>query len=435
MESVILVEVILIIILLAFSAFFSSSETAFTSINKIRLKSQADQGNKRAAQTLSLSKKFDSLISTILIGNNVVNIGMTSVATVLFIRLFPDYGATISTVVMTVLVLIFGEITPKVLAKAKSESISKSATPFLSFLMRLLKPFVWLFDIWTKFVTKIFNVEDEDAITEEELKTLVGEASEAGSLEADEHALISSAMEFDDTVIASVMRHRTEIQGVERNASIEEIYDLFQETNYSRLIIYEDNIDHVLGVLHLKDFFKILMEQEKNPNPKEKNFNLIDEVNNVILVPETVNIASLLKEMQEKHSHMAIVTDEYGGTRGLVTMEDLIEELVGEIWDEHDTIERHVLQHTDQTFLVSGVMNLKRFFEYFGLEKFASEDYLANTVSGFIVEISGQFPQKGQVVEFEHLILKVVSLEDYIIENVQVRVKHSPEDKNQDQEE
>lgn len=433
MESVSLVEVILIIILLGFSAFFSSSETAFTSINKIRLKSQADQGNKRAAQTLSLSKKFHSLISAILIGNNTVNIWMTSVATVLFIRLFPNYGATISTVVMTVLILTFGEITPKVLAKPKSETISKSATPFLNFLMKLLKPVIWLFDIWTKFITKLLKIEDEDVITEEELKTLVSEASEAGSLEADEHALISSAMEFDDTIIASVMRHRTEIQGVERNTSIEEIYNIFQKTNYSRLVIYEENIDHVIGVLHLKDFFRLLMEEEKKPKGKE--FNFIDEVNNVILVPETVNIASLLKEMQEKHNHMAIVTDEYGGTRGLVTMEDLIEELVGEIWDEHDTIERHITQHTDQTFVVNGAMNLKRFFEHFGLEKFASEDYLANTVSGFIVEVSGHFPQKGQVVEFEHLILKVVSLEDYIIENVQVRVKHSPESKNEDPEE
>lgn len=425
-------EIILIIILLAFSAFFSSSETAFTSVNKIRLKSQAEQGNKRAAQTLSLSEKFDSLISTILIGNNVVNIGMTSVATVLFLRLFPNYGATISTAVMTVLVLVFGEITPKVLANSKSETISKASTPFLNFLMKLLKPFIWLFDMWTKFVTRIFDIQDQDVITEEELKTLVGEASEAGSLEEDEHALVSSAMEFDDTAIASVMRHRTEIQAVERDASIEEIYDLFQETNYSRLIIYKDNIDHVLGVLHFKDFFNFLMEQEKNPQGKE--FELMDKINNVIFMPETVNIAHLLKEMQDKHTHMAIVTDEYGGTRGLVTMEDLIEELVGEIWDEHDTIERHVMQHVDQTFTVSGSMNLKRFFEHFGLEKFASEDYLANTVSGFIVEISSQFPAKGQIVEFEHLILKVVSLEDYVIETAQVRIKPQPEDDEQETE-
>lgn len=424
-------EIILIIILLAFSGFFSSSETAFTSVNKIRLKSQADQGDKRAAHTLSLSEKFDSLISTILIGNNVVNIGMTSVATVLFIRLFPDYGATISTVVLTVLVLTFGEVTPKVLAKSKSETISKAATPFLHFLMKILKPFIWLFDMWTKFVTRIFDVKNQDVITEEELKTLVGEASEAGSLEEDEHALVSSAMEFDDTAIASVMRHRTEIQGVEQKASVEEIFNLFQKTGYSRLIIYDENIDNILGVLHLKDFFSFLLDQQKNPD--QEDFDLMEKVNNVILVPETANIASLLKEMQEKHNHMAIVTDEYGGTRGLVTMEDLIEELVGEIWDEHDTIERHVMQHVDQTFIVSGSMNLKRFFEYFGLEKFASEDYLANTVSGFIVEISGHFPKEGQIVEFEHLILRVVSLDDYVIETVQVRIEPQTEDLDEEE--
>ena len=318
-------QIIAIVVLILFSSYFSATETAFTSVNKIKLKTMAADGDAKAAKVLELTEKYDKLLTTILIGNNVVNIAMTAIATVLFVGIMAEKGAAVSTVVITIVVLVFGEITPKNIAKEKPESFAKFSAPVISFLMMILTPINYVFTQWKKLVTRIFKLGGEDKITDEELLTMVEEAETGGGINEERSELIQNAIEFDDLTAEDVMTPRPEMVAVEVNCSKEELAEIFEQTGYSRLPVYEDEIDKIMGVINQKDFHYHVAGTDKS---------ISDYVAPVVFVAATIKIFDLLKKMQKLNTHMAIVIDEYGGTSGLVTMEDIIEELVGEIYDE-----------------------------------------------------------------------------------------------------
>lgn len=383
-------SVVTIVILVMFSAYFSATETAFTSLNRIKVKNLAADGNKSAERVLKLSDNYDNLLSTILIGNNIVNIAVTAIATTMFIRLYGSAGPTIATVVMTLVVLVFGEITPKSVAKEYSENFSAFSAPLIRVLVVLLTPVNFIFACWKKLILKILKVNKEPNITEEELKTMVEEAETEGSIEADQRELIQNAIEFKDLTAEEVMTPRTEIMGLEIDASEEEVADLFRDSGFSRILIYEDDLDKIQGVLNQKDFHNYIRGTGRTVS---------DFVKPVVFVAESMRIATLLKKMQSLKTHMSVVVDEYGGTQGLVTMEDIIEELVGEIYDEHDAImSQEVTQLQNGSYRVMCNASLVKVFDFFGLD---AEEIDANTVNGWVMICLDRLPAKGDVFTYE----------------------------------
>jgi len=383
-------SVVTIVILVMFSAYFSATETAFTSLNRIKIKNLAADGDKSAERVLKLSDNYDNLLSTILIGNNIVNIAVTAIATTMFIRLYGSAGPTIATVVMTLVVLVFGEITPKSVAKEYSENFSAFSAPLIRVLVVLLTPVNFVFACWKRLILKILKVNKEPNITEEELKTMVEEAETEGSIEADQRELIQNAIEFKDLTAEEVMTPRTEIVGLEIDASEEEVADLFRDSGFSRILIYEDDLDKIQGVLNQKDFHNYIRGTGRTVS---------DFVKPVVFVAESMRIASLLKKMQSLKTHMSVVVDEYGGTQGLVTMEDIIEELVGEIYDEHDAImSQEVTQLQNGSYRVMCNASLAKVFDFFGLD---AEGIDANTVNGWVMICLDRLPAKGDVFTYE----------------------------------
>ncbi len=417
MDINIVQPVIIILILLATSAFFSASETSFTSVNQIRLRNQSAKGDKRAERTLRLSNRYDSLLSTILIGNNIANIGMSSVATLLFVQLSPEYGPTLATIVITIVVLIFGEITPKTVANQKSESVAKAVTPVISFLMTLFTPVLWVLDKWNDLLANVLNFEEEETVSEEELIALVRQAGEEGNLEESERELVKAAILFDDTDILQASVPRVDIVGVDISASDREIEEMFLEYPYSRLIVYRDNFDHIEGILHAKDFYRYLIEKERS-NIKQPLESLLSEV---VYVPDFINLAELLEIMQNERHHMAVLTNEQGGTKGIITLEDVIEELIGDVWDEHDEIKETIIQlEPDETYRVSGNVNMNDFLNYFNLEVPADIDINATTVGGWVVEVLGEIPEEGDEFSVRYLKVTVSEMEKNRVREVQV---------------
>lgn len=389
MNSDIIGDIIVIVVLIMFSAYFSATETAFTSVNKIRLKNMAGDGDKKAENVLKLSEKYDKLLTTILVGNNIVNITMTSVATVLFIELFGAYGATIATVVITVVVLIFGEITPKNIAKEKPEGFSKFSAPLLKFFMTLLTPINFIFTLWKQFIAKVFKLGDEDAITGDEILTMVEEAEEGGGIEKMHSELIQNAIEFYELTAEDVMTPRPEMEAIETDCPKEELAEIFKSTGYSRLPVYEEDIDKIIGVINQKDFHNHIVGTNKN---------IVDYVTPVVFVSTVIKISDLLKKMQQVKTHMAIVIDEYGGTEGLVTMEDIIEELVGEIYDEHDAvISKDIMPLQNGSYRVKCSANLAKVLDYFDVE----EEFDVVTVNGWVVLELDNLPKKNDKFETE----------------------------------
>ena len=378
-----------IVVLLVFSGYFSATETAFTSINRIKLKNMANDGNRRARQVLELEEKYDTLLSTILVGNNLVNIASTAIATVLFVKLYAQYGATVSTIVMTIVVLIFGEVSPKSLAKESPERFAMFSAPFISLLMSILTPINWLFAKWKVFLNILFKTGQDRGITEEELMTMVEEAETEGSLEADQSELIQNAIEFNDLEAYDVLTPRVEIEAIDLEMSEEEVAKLFLDTGFSRLPVYEDDLDKILGVLNQKDFHNFIAG---------KNKKIEDYVKPVVFVAGSIKCAALLKMLQAKKSQMAIVVDEYGGTEGLVTMEDIIEELVGEIYDEHDAVETaEITPLQDGSYRILGSCNVEKMFDYFD-EEIETE---VTTVNGWVVVLIDKLPEVGDAFEYE----------------------------------
>ncbi len=374
--------IFILIILVMCSAYFSATETAFSSLNRIRLKNLANEGNKRAELALRLTERYDDLLSSILIGNNVVNIAASSLATVLFLKLFPVYGVTLSTVVMTVVVLIFGEISPKSLAKEEPESFAMVSAPIMRGLIFLMTPFNWLFGQWKKLLQKIFKTRESRGITDEELLTIVEEAQSEGEIDEQEGDLIKSAIEFKDLEAGDILTSRVDLTAVDVEEDHQAIYHIFMESRFSRIPVYKDTIDNIIGVVHQRDFFVML---------HTKGQTLQDIIKPAIFVSDSIKISKLIRHLQKSQSHMAVVTDEYGGTVGIVTMEDILEELVGEIWDEHDDVVQDVERIGENEYLVSGSADVEELFELFQMEC----DIEQNTVNGWAMEQLEKMPEIG----------------------------------------
>ena len=382
-------KIIGIAVLVIFSAYFSATETAFTSVNRIRIKNLPAGVDKKAKEVLDLTEKFDSMLSTILVGNNIVNIAMSAIATVLFMELYPVYGATIATAVITVIVLIFGEISPKSLAKENPEKFAMFSAPFLKFFMVLLAPVNWIFGCWKKLLAKLFNADGVNPITEDELLTIVEEAETEGGIDTDQSELIQNAIEFNDLEAWDVLTPRVDIKAIEIDETQDEIAELFLSTGFSRLPVYEDDLDNIVGVLNQKDFHNYI---------KGTDTPISEYVKPVIFVAGSMKIAQLLKRLQTVKTHIAIIVDEYGGTSGLVTMEDIIEELVGEIYDEHDAAAlQDIVQQQDGSYRVLCGTNIDKMFDYFDVE----EEIDATTVNGWVVLQIDKLPSVGDHFVYE----------------------------------
>lgn len=415
MGSDIIRDIVVIIVLIILSAYFSATETAFTSINKIRLKNMAGDGDKKAERVLKLSEKYDKLLTTILIGNNIVNISMTSIATVLFVQLLGSYGPTVATIVITVVVLIFGEITPKNIAKEMPESFAMVSAPFLKKLMTLLTPINFVFTKWKQLVAKIFKLDPTDAITEDEILTMVEEAESTGSIEEMHSELIQNAIEFYELKAEDVMTPRPKMKAIDVDCPKEELADLFRDTGFSRLPVYEEDIDKIIGVINQKDFHNYIAGSNKNVS---------DYVMPVVFVSTAIKISDLLKKMQQLKTHMAIVIDEYGGTEGLVTMEDIIEELVGEIFDEHDVvISKDIMPLQNGSFRVKCSANINKVFDYFEIEEIPD----VMTVNGWVVMELDKLPVKNDKFETEiedkRLKVRVTKADDRKAIEINLRVE------------
>ncbi|NLD19667.1 MAG: HlyC/CorC family transporter [Clostridiales bacterium] len=388
MDSSIAAQVFFIIVLIVFSGYFSATETAFTSANRIKMKNMAGDGNKKAEKVLQLSEQYDKLLTTILVGNNVVNIAMTAVATVLFVSLYGSYGATISTIVITIIVLIFGEITPKNIAKENPESFSMFSAPIIKFFMVLLTPVNFIFTKWKQLVAKIFKLSPDKTITGDEILTMVEEAENVGGICGDQSILIQNAIEFNDLDAEDVMTPRPEMIAIDLECTKEELASIFKKTGYSRLPVYEEEIDRIIGVINQKDFHNYVVGTNKA---------ISDFIVPVVFVGTAMKIPDLLKKMQQMKIHMAIVIDEYGGTEGLVTMEDIIEELVGEIFDEHDAvISKDIMPLQNGSFRIKCNANLSKVFDYFELE---GEFPDVVTVNGWVVLELDKLPEKNDTFE------------------------------------
>ena len=329
MDSSLIGMTVAIVILVMCSAYFSATETAFTSLNTIRMKTWAENGDKRAARALAVGEDYDKLLSSILIGNNIVNITATTISTLLFTKIFVTYGATISTVVITIVVLIFGEISPKSVAKEFPERFAMFSAPILRVIILVLTPLNFLFSMWKKLLSKIFKPSGDDGITEEELMGIVDQAESEGGLDAHEGDLIRASIEFNELDVSDILTPRVDLVAVDEESTMQEVGALFVENGYSRLPIYHETIDNIIGVVHQKDFYKARVRGEDR---------LAMIKSPVVYTTPNTKIFKLLRILQMNKVHMAVVVDEYGGTEGIVTLEDILEELVGEIWDEHDEV-------------------------------------------------------------------------------------------------
>lgn len=383
------------IILIIFSAFFSASETAYSVVNRVRLKTRAADGHKRSIGILKLTDNYDRLLSTFLVGNNLVNIVLTTVGTILFEHLMSaDIGmsAVVSTAVTTALVLIFGEVTPKSIAMDKAEGICIGFYPFILLFYYIFTPLTCLFALWKKLLKKVFKLSRVESVTEDELKSYVETAASGGEINEHEKELIRSAIEFDDLDVYDVMTPRVNVIAVEENETREEIAAKFREYEYSRMPVYVGTVDSIIGILHEKDLFL---------RSKPGEFNLKEYITSSVCVSRNMKISDALRLLQKSKVHMAVVVDEYGGTSGIITMEDIIEELVGEIWDEHDEVEVLLKRIDDNHYIVSGTENLDSMFEALGVN--TKEEFESTTVGGFVTEHLGKIPETGESFTFENL--------------------------------
>lgn len=410
-----------ILALILMSGFFSSTETAYSCSNKIKLRTLVSNGNKRAKKVLDLAEEnYDKFITTVLIGNNIVNLSATTLSTIFFAQLIADANtsAIVSTAAMTVAVLIFGEITPKFLAKTYPEKFAMGFYPLIIFFYYLFFPLSLLFAGWKWILSKIFRLKNAEVVTEEEIMTVVEEAEEDGTLGEDETKLIRSVIEFDDLEVGDILVPRVNIISVDVSSSMEEIRKVFDNEGYSRIPVYKDSIDTIIGTIHQKDFYSAYLRGKKG----------IDGIlQNAYYTTEHVKISNLLKDMQKKKVHIAVVLDEYGGTLGIVTLEDILEELVGEIWDEHDEEVNFFKKVSDNVYVVDGNAHLDEMFEFFEI---AGEDekFDANTVSGWIIEQMEEIPRVGASLEYLNLKIEVMKSTVKKVQQIKVTVEEKTEE-------
>ncbi|MDE7087127.1 MAG: hemolysin family protein [Clostridia bacterium] len=402
MSTLEIVYLVVVIVCIILSGYFSATETAFTAVNKIRLRAKADDGDKGAKRVLKLADKYDRLLTTILIGNNVVNILASSLFTLLLISLIPKnegLATTLSTVILTVVVLIFGEITPKTLAKEFPEGFARFSAPMIGILAWILFPFTFLFGLWKKLMLKIFKHKEENAITDDELKIMVEEAEQEGGINAQESDLIRSAIEFNDLEAKDILVPRVDVVAIDCETPLEEVDKIFLDTRYSRLPVYKDTVDNIIGVLHEKDFIKQRMDA---------GFSLEKAAKPTVFVVSTTKISAVLKQMQKSKSHMAVVSGEFGDVVGIITMEDILEELVGEIWDEHDEVLSDITKISDTEYKVLGSTTVNDLCDYFELGAIDNE---SATVGGWVIDMLGKVPDMGDELTYRNLQITVAKTE------------------------
>ncbi len=421
MDSHSISQVIILIILIGLSAFFSASETSYNSLNKARIKALAQDGSKRALLALKLSENYDNLISTVLIGNNIVNIAATSIATVLFVRLSPKNGALASTIVMTVVVLMFGEITPKSLAKESAEKFAMTVAPVLNFLNKIFTPLNWLALMLKNFASGMIKVDNQAQITEDEILNIVDEAEQVGGIDENESELLRNVLEFNDLEAGDILTPRTELTAVDKDTPIDEIAKVFKDSGYSRLPVYEDTIDTIIGVINEKDFHNFVVGTNRGIESiiKKPDF-----------IPPSVKISELLRTTQRGKTHLAVVVDEFGGTMGIVTLEDILEELVGEIWDEHDEIEAGIRQIGDNRYIIPLNIDLDDFAEKFDIKE--DEDTDATTINGWIMEQMDKIPELGDKFDYDNLTITITKVDGPKADEIEVCVNY-PKVKTEDE--
>ena len=411
------IHIIIIVVCVILSAYFSATETAFSTFNRIRVKNMAEKGNKKASLALKLSDNYDSLISTILIGNNIVNILASAMATLLFAKLIAnqDLAATVSTAVLTVVILVFGEISPKTMAKNSPESFVLFSAPIINFFKIILLPFNFIFNGWQRLLAKIFKKSEDTGMTEEELISIIEEAEEEGDIDKEESDLIKSAIEFGDLEVGDILTPRIDITALPVGATKETVAKVFAESGYSRLPVYDESIDNIVGILYYKDFYTVAYKA---------NVPLHEIIKPVIYVATTQPVNELMKELQEKQLHMAVVTDEFGSTAGIVTLEDILEEIVGEIWDEHDEIIEEIKEVGDKEYVVSGRANIENLFSELDLD----HEIDSVTVGGWAMEALGKIPEVGDSFEENGISVEVTEMDGRRVESVHLIDKRTDED-------
>lgn len=414
MDSSLIGMTVAIVILVMCSAYFSATETAFTSLNTIRMKTWAENGDKRAARALALEQDYDKLLSSILIGNNIVNITATTISTLLFTKIFVTYGATISTVVITIVVLIFGEISPKSVAKEFPERFAMFSAPILRVIILVLTPLNFLFSMWKKLLSKIFKPSGDDGITEEELMGIVDQAESEGGLDAHEGDLIRASIEFNDLDVSDILTPRVDLVAVDEESTMQEVGALFVENGYSRLPVYHETIDNIIGVVHQKDFYKARVRGEDR---------LAMIKSPVVYTTPNTKIFKLLRILQMNKVHMAVVVDEYGGTEGIVTLEDILEELVGEIWDEHDEVTEFLHKQPDGSYNIDCTTDLDDMYDLFEIKG----ECEASTVSGWVLEQIDRIPKQGDHFIAEGLEVTVTAVDNRRV--MEINVKPVPQEK------
>ncbi len=412
-----------IAILVALSAFFSGTETAFSSLSKVKVKSLMEENNKRAAVAMRVYEDYDKAISAILIGNNIVNIASSAIATTICTVYFGAKGALVSTVLMTVIVLIFGEVTPKAMAKNNAENFALAVAPILYAYMKILLPFTLLFSLFIKMVNKslLRGKKEQPSVTEDELRIILEEIEDEGVLDEHESELVQSALDFKETVAQEVLTPRVDVIAAEENDSVEKIRNYFLDEGYSRIPVYRKDLDHIIGVINSKDFFRAYLNDPDSIVVEEL-------IQKVVHVPPKKRVFDLMKEMQHEKLHMAVVTDQYGGTIGIVTLEDLIEEIVGDIWDEHDEEKQEFTALDETRFIASGDMNIDDFFAHFDVEK--DEDMDVNSVGGWTQFMLDGMPKVGDTFAYECLKATVKEIEHRRV--TKVLVEWTPEPAEQE---
>lgn len=415
----------LMVICLLFSAFFSASETAFTSCNRVKVKTLAEK-NKKAKRVEKIIEKYDKMLSAVLIGNNIVNIALSTIATLFFVQILAgkvgdDTAATISTIVITVIVLIFGEVVPKTIAKEFPETFSMAVAPIIELLMIIFTPFCALFSLLRKGLNKIFKPKNKDSFAENEILTIVDEAESVGGIQQEEGELIRSAIEFIDCTAGEILTPRVDVVAAPITISSEDLAKLIADSGFSRIPIYDGTVDNIIGVIHEKDFYSEIMNTDKN---------IREIMKPPVFTVESIKISALLKLLQKNKMHIAVVTDEFGGTQGIVTLEDIIEELVGEIWDETDELEENCTQISETSYSLRGDAEIDILHDLFDID---TDEFDATTIGGFINELSNKMPREGAVVVFRNLELTIMKVSRRRI--MEVRLDVLPEeDKPEDEE-
>ena len=401
-----------IVLLLIGSAFFSSSEIAYASANKARLKKAAESGDKKGKWAQEISEHYDKTLTAVLIGNNLVNIASSSVATVIAMALVGDAGVAVATAVMTILLLIFGEIIPKQLAKQFCDSYALAISPIMKVVLLITRPFVWLFGKIIHVISKSWAwAKTDTSITYEDLVTIIEAVEEEGVIDEDCSELLQSAIEFDETEVQEISTHRVEMTALDINDSTEEIIETALNSEYSRIPVFEDTIDNIVGILPVNLLLKELLDTD-HPN-------IMEMLQEPLFVPQTKKLPEVLDLMQRSKIHMAIVTDDHGGTLGIVTMEDILEELVGEIWDETDTIEEEIIQVSENEYLADGSMMLNDFLEYFEIEDPELEDYII-TVNGWVTEILDDYPKVNDSFDYKNYHILIEETDDLVVSSLKV---------------